>query len=149
MTWLPFDRSHFSTYKSWFEDQVIDQWLGPIDEEWLEYILHEDDGQQYAICTGDKLIAVIGLKHLQDVQDKVIITDLSVSPDQRGRGIGSSVLSELKSIYSDIPHSYWATYVSTDNHLAISFFEKNDWVQIVENDEDDNMIKFKPKSSKI
>ncbi len=44
----PFRRSDFTAYHSWFEDPWLNRALGPLNETWLEYILSETGGAQFA-----------------------------------------------------------------------------------------------------
>ena len=88
------------------------------------------------------MVGVIGVKHPSIDGDNLVITDIAVCPKMKGMGIGSTMLSELSRLYPNVSHSNMVAYVATSNARAIAFFAKNKWVQIKDEEQGDDMIKF-------
>ncbi len=144
MTWFPFNRDHFDIYKRWFNDAELNKRLGPIDEEWLNHVLQEEDGQQYAVFQDDDMLGVVGVKHPSKEDEHLYITDIAVRPDLKGQGIGGVILSDLSRVYPDISLEHWVAFVSAANTTAIAFFTKNNWMPKQEEVVEDDMLRFVP-----
>ena len=121
-----FQAKHYSTYQSWSEDEDFDKNLGPIDREWLEYVLSDTTGVQYALLYNDVLVSVVGILLPTREQDYYTITDLAVSPLFKRQGMGSKVLNIIIDQYQDDQRS-WKAFVDHTNNTAIRFFTKNGW----------------------
>ncbi|WP_187360162.1 hypothetical protein [Chitinolyticbacter meiyuanensis] len=53
-----FAASDFPEYCRWFGDAELNAQLGPMDEEWLAYVLADRDGTQYSVVHDGALVAV-------------------------------------------------------------------------------------------
>ena len=136
-----FKEEDFPEYKSWYADAELNTQLGPMDEEWLEHVLHEEDGDQYSVYLEEELIAVIGTKHPKPPEyPEYYITDIAVKPIRRREGVGTQVLAEFLQLDEFKDYKTWRLYISETNPIAIAFFTKNGWKQIREVDEHGMML---------
>src|SRR5215470_3735472 len=90
-----FAQEDFPEYKSWYVDPELNRQLGPIDDEWLAYVLNEQDGVEYSIFRDQELVAVLGIKLPDEKRPDYVVTDLAVKPSLRGQRIGSRTLQKL------------------------------------------------------
>ncbi|MGB3850724.1 MAG: GNAT family N-acetyltransferase [Tunicatimonas sp.] len=120
-----FDTTHFSEYCRWYAHPSVRRALGYIDKEWLEHVLNDDQGREYAVFQQNELVAEVGLMLPTESHPAVAITNLSVKPGRQRQGIGSAVLRELRSV---LKHQQWVAYASIDNPGAQAFLKKNGWV---------------------
>ena len=141
LTLHPFSRHHYPAYAHWFADPRIDDALGPMDEAWLEHVLDDDEGVQYAVCVGDQLVGVVGLLLGDANHDYPVITDLAVRPDLIGSGVGSRILNLVYERHPLPPGRRFVTYVATRNQPAQRFFERNGW-EMTTADEQDGMLEY-------
>lgn len=123
----PFQRSDFPVYRRWFEDPWLNRALGPIDEEWLETVLNETDGAQYAVLKDKELVAVTGLKWGDPEHPYQVVTDLAVAPHRRRCGIGRQTLTALFLQAGPFNYDRWIAYVSPDNLGARQFLTRLGW----------------------
>src|SRR5262249_55078432 len=107
-----FTRADFPEYKSWFMDPELNRQLGPMDDEWLEYVLNEQDGAQYTIFRDDEIVAVLGILLPDERRPDYYITDLAVKPSLRGQRIGSGTLQKLFELLPLKPGQKWRAFVS-------------------------------------
>ena len=126
----PFSRSDYPEYLSWFEDERIDAALGPLDKEWLEYILSTNEGADYAVYSENDLVAVIGILIATKDRPYSVITNLAVDPRLFRTGIGSAVLAALYRLHPLQLVNRWVAYVAEENRGTQKFFEKNRWVRL-------------------
>ncbi len=124
---LKFKKEDFPEYKSWYTDAELMKRLGPMDNEWLEYILNEIDGCQYSAFLEYELIGVVGVKFPTEQNLSYYITDFAIKPNRREEGIGSQVLCELLKEHSLKLGQTWKTFVDDSNTNAKAFFQKNGW----------------------
>ena len=127
----PFHRDDFAAFQSWFADQLLQDTLGPLDEEWLNCVLSEDPPAQFSFFADNHLVAVAGISFPEIENPCFAITDLAVHPDQRRSGIGAHVVQLLQKHFretfdSDIP---WKAFVSLGNSAAQKFFTNLGWVK--------------------
>ncbi len=146
MLWTRFDRSHFEQYLSWYKDPELNRWLGPMDEEWLDAVMNEEDGIQYAIFDNDEFVAVLGITYGSEQQPFTVITDIAINPAQRRKGIGSRILAELNRQMPDIKLDNWVVYIDPKNHKALTFFKKHNWIETHDLSESNDMIRLKANS---
>ena len=141
-TFSKFSIQDFPAYQSWFSDKTLDAELGPMDHDWLEAVLQQENGCQYSIFSQDELIAVIGVIFPDAGHPSYYITDFAVRPDNRNQGIGSKILTELleqKELQSVLS---WKAFVKKDNDSAKRFFTKNGWYLISEIPDEHGMLEF-------
>ena len=56
-----FKRENYEEYNSWFSNEQIKKALFDIKGNWLEYVLNDTTGAEYAVFTGNELSAVVGI----------------------------------------------------------------------------------------
>ena len=135
-----FNREHYATYLSWFENPLIKSALYEIDEEWLEFVLNDKSGAEYVFLSGNELIAVVGIEFPASSHPNYAIKNIAVNPRVHRKGIGSLVLDMLFEKHPLKIGELWIAYVEKKNTIAQTFFTNNGWVVI--NIEED-MLKFK------
>jgi len=137
-----FRKSDFSAYQSWFSDPELNQQLGPIDKDWLDYILNDATGVQYCFTHFDALIAVVGISNPTIERQDYVVTDIAVRPDLRRQGLGRIILHLLPSMMKRGPAKLWRAYVNPDNRAAIQLFESSGWARMEKRMREDDMIIF-------
>ncbi len=140
-----FKKSDFHEYKNWFKDINIQQSLYGIDEEWLEYILNDTTGIEYAIFHHSELVAVIGISFPTDLNPFFVIQNFAVNPKYHRTGIGTIALNKLLQLHPITLSDHWVAFVEKKNIKAQKFFNKNGWEEL-EDPMDKKMIKFQKKS---
>ncbi len=135
-----FRRENFLEYKSWYNDADLNKWLGPMDDDWIDYVLSESDGIEYAVYKSEEMIAVIGFKFPTSEYPAYFITDFAIKPSMRSKGIGSMILQELVELHQDMP---WYAFIDAANTRVISFFEKNNWKRSSTEPDEHGMLAFK------
>ena len=139
-----FDIQEFVNYQSWFEDKVLAATLGGIDEEWLDYILEDTTGEEYAVRRGSELVAVVGVVLPTVVDNYFVISNIAVRPDLRGTGLASEVLQGLLLRTTLSIDQFWLAYVSPNNKIAQAFFKKNNW-QLKADSLKEDMLRYRAK----
>jgi len=137
-----FIESDFREYQKWFSDSELYRRLGPLDNEWLEYILSDKSGAQYCFTEAQEIIGVAGVRFPSDECSHYILTDLAIRPDIRSTGYGSKLLSFLLSQPEFKTVKTWRTYVDVNNGVATKFFLSLGWVCLQECDDGSQMIEF-------
>ena len=82
----PFEREDFDAYLSWFVDSDLNRELGPMDEEWLTYVMNEQPRKEFSFLEGGILIAVIGTELPMQGNFTWYITNIAVDPSRRRQG---------------------------------------------------------------
>lgn len=131
MHFRPFLRDDFAEYRAWYDDPQLNEQLGPMDEEWLEYVLADRGGEQLCFFEESRLVAVIGLAEDPDV-DAWVISDIAVNPALRGQGIGRRALQLLLEHPRYRRRRIWQAYVTEDNPAARAFFARLGWHCVAE-----------------
>ncbi len=121
---VTFQAHHFPSYQDWFSDASLAKYLGPVDEEWLQCVLEEKDGAQYAMLDNGNLVGVAGVKHPTSDHPYYVLTDIAIAPQERKKGYGAKLLKALYEQYHDL---YWLCYIDLDNSSAIAFFTRQGW----------------------
>jgi len=127
MEFRAFKKEDYTVYASWFADPWLNQALGPMDEEWLEYILQDNSGTQYAIFIANEMVAVLGVVWAPSKEAYHLISDLAIRPEKRRQGIAFKVLKALLELSDLPPAKGWLTYVDEHNPKALRFMEKMNW----------------------
>ncbi|MBO5200447.1 MAG: ribosomal protein S18-alanine N-acetyltransferase [Clostridia bacterium] len=91
----------------WSEQAILDSY-----SEGVLFILAEEEGR------------VIGYAGLQTVLDEGYITNIAVSRDFRGRGIGSSLVEQLKEKARQKGLAFISLEVRHSNAAAVALYEK-------------------------
>ena len=122
-----FEKEDYLTYQKWFDDPWLNKALGPIDEEWLDYVLSTKEGAQYCIWEKEELIVVIGLVWGNKKHRYHTLSDFAVRPSLRGKGLGVEVMTyflQAVQLPEELPiHAH----VMPDNKGAFQFFSKLGW----------------------
>lgn len=121
-----FSEEHFTEYQSWFSDDELKTALEGVDEEWLDHIINNEEGLDYAIFERDKMIGVVGLLFPTEKNSFYVLSNIAVHPEWKNKGKGSRILSDLFQ-QKEISTEDWICFVAIDNISAHCFFEKNNW----------------------
>lgn len=125
-----FEAQDFPRYRAWYADALLNQHLGPMDDEWLAHVLADTEGEQWTVWEGEALRAVIGL--VPDPDHGVwVITDFAVDPARRGQGWGRRAWQALRALPAMKTRRHWRAYVAEDNPRALAFFDVLDWTRLV------------------
>lgn len=141
LVYVKFIVEHFDRYCKWFENKRIQETLYGIDEEWLQHVLNDTTGIEYAVFRGDEMVAVVGVKFSTKENPSYVITNIAVNPVYFGQGIGSKVLKDLFHMHELKSDESWVAYVEAHNVRANRFFEQNGWILDGDKDED-GMLRF-------
>ncbi|WP_299453883.1 GNAT family N-acetyltransferase [uncultured Pigmentiphaga sp.] len=131
----------FATYRHWYADALLDQHLGPMDDEWLAHVLTDTEGEQWAALAGEALVAVVGLS-LDPEHEAWVISDLAVDPARRGQGWGRKALLGLLALPAMQQRPNWRAYVADDNPGAQAFFDALGWQRLLAPSADDPFWTF-------
>ncbi|SIQ18372.1 GNAT family N-acetyltransferase [Aquipseudomonas alcaligenes] len=138
----PFLRDDFAEYRSWYNDPQLNKQLGPMDEEWLEYVLNDSDGEQLCFFEKSRMVAVVGLAEDPHV-GAWVISDIAVNPALRGQGIGRRALELLLKHPRYQYQRVWQAYVMEDNSAARIFFARLGWLCVAEPGAEDPMYCYR------
>ncbi len=144
MQLVRFEAEHLPAYQSWFSsDPALRAFLGPPpDRAWLNHILQETDGRQYACMAEGKLLAVAGLLFPQEAHPYWVLTDLAVCPGRQRLGWGSRVWQEIHHLHLPAPGQFWVSYVHWANRGAHAFLIRNQWRYARPDPDGDGMLRF-------
>jgi GNAT superfamily N-acetyltransferase len=120
-------RADWVWISEWFQDPVLDRELGPLDAEWLEYVLAQTEGAELVLRSADGRPAALlgcvwdsaGLGHG--------ITDISVDPARRGQGLGRLAVEAALAWPEHPPAERWIAFVDPENRAAFGFFTALGW----------------------
>jgi len=141
----PFLKEDFDTYCTWYADPDLNRELGPMDNEWLEYVLNESPPKEFSFFEDGSLVAVIGTEAPETGEDSTwYITAIAVNPAMKRKGIGKRALQLLLEHHSarDNPPKAWIAWVSLNNSVAKFFFTELGWSGAVKTDAND-MYQFR------
>jgi GNAT superfamily N-acetyltransferase len=126
LTFHPFRCDHFPEYAAWFADPVLDRHLGPLDKEWLEAVLdeQEEEGATWAIFRAEEMVAVVGTCFDQECPNHAAITELAVKPALRRHAVGITVLKHLLVLHEQRGIYAHIAFVSIDNLAARRCIER-------------------------
>ena len=131
-----FEAADFPAYRAWYADAELDAHLGPMDEDWLTFVLADKDGRQFSYLAQEKLVAVIGVAPDPDLVAWVV-TDIAVDPALRGLGWAGRALTSLMRDEALGARPRRLAYVMSDNPGARRFFTAQGWRCIAETKADD------------
>ena len=133
----------FETYQSWFLDKLVFQHLGSMpDKAWLDYILTDTTGAQYAFLEKEALVGVMGIVFPDKKHPYYYITDIVVQPKLRKKGLGAKMLQLLQNLHPLSPGQSYKAFVDVNNENAQLFFKKLGWQLISATPDKDNMLSF-------
>lgn len=143
MQLVRFEAEHLPAYQSWFSDPALQAFLGPApNREWLDHILRETDGRQYAALVEGNLVAVAGLLLPRARHPCWVLTDLAVRPDRRGMGLGSRVWQEILRLHPPDAGQCWLGFLQPENRAARSFMIRNGWHCATPRPDAEGMLRF-------
>ena len=122
-----FTAADYPAYADWFTDEVLNRELGPIDEEWRDYVLSDTTGRQLVLTRGEESIGSAGLQPPDGEHPAYVITDIAVRPDLRRTGVGRDILHLLYREFQLDPGQYWLCFINRENWSARKFFERQGW----------------------
>ncbi len=80
-----FEAADFATYRAWYADAELDEHLGPMDEDWLAFVLADQEGRQFSYLQDEMLAAVVGVRPIPNGTPGSSPTSPSIRPgDARG-----------------------------------------------------------------
>ncbi len=155
-------RDDWEWVRRWFEDETLNDELGPLDDEWLEYVLGETEGVELVIeaahpATGKLApIALVGVVWGVSETDASAaeaseaapetghaITDLAIDPARRGFGLGRIAIDATMAWPDHPATDSWIAFVDQENDGARRFFEAIGWTyEGLDGDGDDAMHRF-------
>ncbi|SCK55179.1 Acetyltransferases [Variovorax sp. HW608] len=120
-------REDWAWISEWFRDPVLDRELGPLDGEWLEYVLARTEGVELVLRGADGRPAALlgcvwdsaGVEHG--------ITDIAVDPARRGQGLGRLAVEAALAWPEHPPAERWIAFVDPENRAAFGFFTALGW----------------------
>ncbi|RJO76362.1 GNAT family N-acetyltransferase [Nocardia panacis] len=120
-------RPDWTWVQEWFEDETLNRELGPLDTEWLDYVLAETEGAQLVIVDGDDSpVALVGCAWDSDRKAHGI-TDIAVDPRRRRSSLGRHGLDCAIRWSGHPPAAGWVAFVHPDNAPAFRFFTSIGW----------------------
>lgn len=124
----PLVRADWPWVQAWFTDATLDRELGPLDEEWLEHVLADQEGVELVVTDGaGAAVALVGVAWDPDGEAHGI-TDLAVDPGRRRAGLGGHALAVVLAWPGHPPAAGWVAFVDPDNAPAFAFFTRQGWV---------------------
>jgi len=138
-----FQIADFAEYKIWYDDNELNLHLGPVpDKEWLNHILTDKEGAQYAFLEKEALVGVMGIIFPDKRHPHYYITDVAVQPKLRRKGLGAKMLELLYGLHPlNIGESY-KVFVDIKNKKAQLFFKNQGWLMLTEISDKDDMLSF-------
>ena len=137
-----FAATHFTEYLSWYADAELNDQLGPMDDEWLDFVLTDQEGRQFSYLEDGRLSAVIGVAPDPD-KDVWVVTDLAVNPALRRHGIGRRALTAVTEYGEFLSRPRWLAYVMSGNPVAHRFFTAQGWQCVAGPEGEDGMYSFR------
>ena len=132
-----FHEKDFATYKSWFADPELSANLGPLDQEWLEYVLNDVTGDQFVAFEKGEMVAVCGVIYPSSSAPHFFIADVSVYPPAKRFGVATRLLNELQTRLDSEKTYSWKASIDRNNLPAIRLVERLGWHRDPEKDTDD------------
>jgi len=143
-----FEKENYEEYKRWFQNDAIKNVLYSIDVEWLDFVLKDETGVEYAVFSEEEMIAVIGIELPAQDHPEYAIKNIAIEPSRFRQGLGSLVLEELVNLHSLKATESWIAYVENNNIAGQHFFEKNGWIRMDDNINGEDMIRFEKRKIK-
>lgn len=138
-----FSEVHFQAYQAWFDHAKIRAYLGYIDKEWLNHILEDQNGAEYAIIDEQGILqCVIGMVFPNEEDNYYVLTNIAVNPDNFAKGVGSEALKLVLNKYPLKASQCWLTYIDQSNTAAQQFFRKNNWTEQIKHNRQDDLLCF-------
>lgn len=120
-------REDWQWIQQWFQDDVLNDELGPLDEEWLDHVLNEVEGVQLVAESRGRPVGLIGCIWGNGKELPHAITDIAVASDLRRTGLGQRVVAGVLNWEGHPSARSWVAYVMPDNDRACRFFTHIGW----------------------
>jgi ribosomal protein S18 acetylase RimI-like enzyme len=133
----PFAAEDYSWLQAWYEDPVLDEELGPLDDEWLAYVLADETGEQLVVLADGVPVAVVGIVWANGENTAHAVTDIAVDPARRGSGLGRTALDQVVAHVEREAPDGWVAFVDRENLAAFAFFSALGWEHASEPDPED------------
>ncbi|MET4575402.1 GNAT family N-acetyltransferase [Ottowia thiooxydans] len=111
----------------WFDDERLNRALGPLDDAWLDHVLHATDGVQLVGVEDNAPVVLIGCAWSPEASGLHGITDIAVSPVARGTGLGRGAVAAVVRWDGHPPAAGWVAFVDRENEAAHAFFTALAW----------------------
>ena len=135
-------RDDWAWIQRWFTDETLNRELGPLDEEWLEYVLADREGAELVVEEDGQPVALVGIVW-GDARHPHGITDLAIDPARRRTSIGRRAVAAILAWPELPPTTRWVAFVDRGNRPARSFFEALGWeYEGLDGEGDDAMHRF-------
>jgi RimJ/RimL family protein N-acetyltransferase len=140
-----FESEHYAEYASWFVDAVLNRYLGPMDDEWLEATLSgpESAGVTWAVFRGKEMVAVIETVFDPENHLPAAITALATKPSLRRQGIASTALQQILELHQNKGIAAHLTYIHKDNLAAQRCAQKVGFIRSVTPPSELDMLEFR------
>ncbi len=143
MKFEKFASKHLGVYREWFQDPLLAQHLGPeVTDDWLEFVLTDESGRQFAVMDQSQLVAVVGVVFPTNEVPDYVISDIAVNPKLRSMGVGRRVVERLLREFELKEYEQWKAFVAQDNQGAFAFFQSLGWVLRSNTADSDDMFVF-------
>lgn len=135
----PIRRADWAWIQRWFEDETLDRELGPLDEEWLAYVLSDTSGAELVVEelveTGASAsatpVALVGVAwgDVEGGSERLphTITAVAIDPHRRRSSFGRRAIEAALAWPGHPPASGWVAFVVQENPAAHAFFTAIGW----------------------
>lgn len=111
----PIQQDDWHWIESWFRDPWLNKELGPVDAEWLTYVLSQTDGIELVALEGGQPVGLIGVTWATKAAPYHGINSLAVDPNRRRTGLGRHVLSAVLRWPGHPEARAWVAFTAADN----------------------------------
>ncbi|MFF2622351.1 GNAT family N-acetyltransferase [Oerskovia jenensis] len=132
-----FTADDYPWLQAWYQDPVLDEELGPLDDEWLEYVLADETGEELVVLADGVPVAVVGIVWANGGNAAHAVTDVAVDPARRGTGLGRTALDQVVAHVEREAPDGWVAFVDRENLAAFAFFSALGWEHAAEPDPQD------------
>lgn len=114
---------HYRSYRSWFTDRAMSEFLGDIDRDWLRHVTGDRVGVELAVMHGRVLVGEVGMLPANQRNRLHFITNLAINPNLRRQGYGRALVDQLVHWPRFDRRCGWACFVEAHNEIALAFFQ--------------------------
>lgn len=139
-----FQRKEYPEYTAWFQNEELNNRLGPMDTDWLEAVLSqpETQGITWAIYGAEEFVAVVETAFDPDGHLPTAIPAIAVKPELQGKGIGKAVLQQVLAMHQARGKSDHIAFVATDNLAARKLLESVGFVATSQEPDSHGYVEF-------
>ncbi len=109
-------------YADWYQDDILKDSLGPLDEAWLACRIHDPASPAYVVMDQGDTVGVIGCTLDDGTHGFDVLTELAIHPALRRRKYGGGILADLIAGRGPLRGGALRAYVCRCNVPAIAFF---------------------------